>query len=912
MNVIIRSAKSTVLAQRTLRLASGEPVTVALGRASSGRRVVVIREALLKTAPNTARLLIVNDLPGAALDVAADGLPLVRGLGYGVASNPRSYPAFGPAVLSARRGATALGQATATLAAGSASLVAVLPRATGTLATVVVLPVAADPPVATVAPSISVGGGTAQTGATLTCAPGTWTGAGAPTFQWLRDGTPIAAATAATYILSGASDAGHRIDCRVSATGPGGTVRALATGAVTLPDLPVATNLPAISYVNGGLQLRCGSVTADWTGSPTLTFAWKRENVATGITTQNYTLAAAGADEGKTFTCTVSATNRSGTGTASKDFTVGVTPAASVAPAITGTAQDGRLLTASNGTWAPTPDHFTYQWLRDNVAIPNATLGTYLPGANDVGSVIKVTVTATIDGVPTTGTATSTGTAKIAPRYTDGTPTAPTGTLRDDQQLDASASVDANTAWNGVAGLTLGYRWRRCNEIGAACADIAGATASTYTLTAADVGQKVRVFVSASKNGSAATDSIGSTATGVIAPRPTAKPTITGASTAIDGTQLTASDPDSDWNSPPNVTLDRTYDWRSCAAAATAFTSCDPIAGASTTSGNLTPGAGEVGLAIKVQVTATANGASTLSTFASDGSASVAPIWTDGTPAAPAVQGGGALDANATLVAPATLSSATSWHGVTGLTVDLQWQRCDEHGASCADIGGETGSTYTLTSADAGQTLRVGAAASKGGSAASAATPSATTAVVAPGIDEVPDLNGSALVGRTITPSAGTWVSDIAVTTGGVELWGCPSTTTTYDAGTCTQRTLTMGSYRLVDQDGADGVNFFAVQTASVNGASTTAVSALRQAAPGLADQQHAALDQRHARRRLHAHGRPGRLARHERRRLHVRLPVAALRRRPAPELPGHRRLPRTAPTTPSRPTTSARSCASG
>jgi hypothetical protein len=37
---------------------------------------------------------------------------------------------------------------------------------------------------------------------------------------------------------------------------------------------------------------------------------------------------------------------------------------------------------------------------------------------------------------------------------------------------------------------------------------------------------------------------------------------------------------------------------------------------------------------------------------------------------------------------------------------DFFWTRCDRNGASCANIGGATGATYRLTSADVGDTIR--------------------------------------------------------------------------------------------------------------------------------------------------------------------------------------------------------------
>jgi hypothetical protein len=50
-------------------------------------------------------------------------------------------------------------------------------------------------------------------------------------------------------------------------------------------------------------------------------------------------------------------------------------------------------------------------------------------------------------------------------------------------------------AWTGTPPIALTYRWRRCDTTGSVCSDIAGATASSYTLLAADVGHKMRLRV---------------------------------------------------------------------------------------------------------------------------------------------------------------------------------------------------------------------------------------------------------------------------------------------------------------------------------------------------------------------------------------------------------------------------------
>src|SRR5581483_11647622 len=48
------------------------------------------------------------------------------------------------------------------------------------------------------------------------------------------------------------------------------------------------------------------------------------------------------------------------------------------------------------------------------------------------------------------------------------------------------------------------YQWRRCDSAGATCADIAGATAQTYVLQAADIGTTLRVVVTGTNAGGSA------------------------------------------------------------------------------------------------------------------------------------------------------------------------------------------------------------------------------------------------------------------------------------------------------------------------------------------------------------------------------------------------------------------------
>jgi len=66
----------------------------------------------------------------------------------------------------------------------------------------------------TAAPAIT---GTAQVGQTLTGGNGTIAGASFTSRRWFRDGSPITAATGATYVVQ-AADVGKRISQEVTAT----------------------------------------------------------------------------------------------------------------------------------------------------------------------------------------------------------------------------------------------------------------------------------------------------------------------------------------------------------------------------------------------------------------------------------------------------------------------------------------------------------------------------------------------------------------------------------------------------------------------------------------------------------------------------------------------------------------------
>lgn len=87
-------------------------------------------------------------------------------------------------------------------------------------------------------------------------------------------------------------------------------------------------------------------------------------------------------------------------------------PTNSTIPTISGTAQVGQTLTASQGTWTGSPTSYAYHWNRSGSAIAGATSATYAPVSGDIGATLTCTVTATNAGG--SAGATSAATAVVA------------------------------------------------------------------------------------------------------------------------------------------------------------------------------------------------------------------------------------------------------------------------------------------------------------------------------------------------------------------------------------------------------------------------------------------------------------------------------------------------------------------
>ena len=413
--------------------------------------------------------------------------------------------------------------------------------------------------------------------------------------------------------------------------------------------------------------------------------------------------------------------------------------AATGAPTISGTARAGETLTAITTGISDadglTNASFAYQWLADDADINGATGSSYTVATADEGKVIKVTVSFTDDA----GNAeTLTSAATTAVTLTGGSTNsleqsnqedvqensaatgAPTigGTAQVGESLTASTS-DISDA-DGVANASFTYQWL------AADADIDGATTSSYTLVAGDVGKAIKVRVSF-------TDDAGN------------EESVTSAATAaVTQPPLTAT----------------THDAPESHDGATAFTfelrfSEEPASGFSyttvrdhaftVTDGSLnnvrrleagknvwweitvTPDSdADVSIALNATTDCTAQGAICTSDGGklSGGLELVVPGPQENSAATGAPTIGRTAQVGETLTANTTGISDAD--GLANASFTYQWLADD------TEIAGATGSTYTLVAGDVGKSIKVRVSFTDDAGNAETLTSAATTAVAKP------------------------------------------------------------------------------------------------------------------------------------------------------------------------------------
>ena len=184
-------------------------------------------------------------------------------------------------------------------------------------------------------------------------------------------------------------------------------------------------------------------------------------------------------------------------------------PANSAVPTISGTTNVGDTLTAGNGTWSGYPaPAFTYQWKRcdsdgNNCAnVASATAGTYMIVSADQGNTLRDVVTAR------NGSGSSAATSNATAQVTGSPVNTALPTLSGPTPALGTALTVADGTWTGFQAPGFTRQWERCDQSGANCVDIGGATGTSYTLVPTDVGTTIRGRVTGTNTaGSSSADS---------------------------------------------------------------------------------------------------------------------------------------------------------------------------------------------------------------------------------------------------------------------------------------------------------------------------------------------------------------------------------------------------------------------
>lgn len=207
----------------------------------------------------------------------------------------------------------------------------------------------------------------------------------------------------------------------------------------------------------------------------------------TGAIKPSYTPLAS--DVGKKITLAVKGSKRGflSQTTTSSALTIQAAPLVKTpAPTLSGSVVPDGTLQIMTGLWDQGVT-FTYVWKKNDQVIDGESKASYLVRPSDVGSQISVQVSGSKPGFSTKSFTTTSDVVRPNSSLKAGTVTL-TGTYKVGSKLKARVS-----GW--PAGLTLNLQWMRDGK------KIPKATATSYVLTATDLGKKVSVVVTAEKPG---------------------------------------------------------------------------------------------------------------------------------------------------------------------------------------------------------------------------------------------------------------------------------------------------------------------------------------------------------------------------------------------------------------------------
>ncbi len=562
---------------------------------------------------------------------------------------------------------------------------------------------------------------TPHVGDTLHVATSGWTSGVSFTYQWMRDGTAISGATAASYVVTG-DDAGTKISVTASGTKTGFS----AASATSLETALV----PASSFTGGATPTISGdpsvgsTLSVDFgTLSPTptsVTYEWTSDGTVVG-TGSTYTATASDLDA--SIVVTIIATKVGYTTWESDPSNSVVVDFGTIelltAPTILGTARLGRTLTGTVGTWRHTPDSFDYQWYADGEPIDGATTTQFQPTEAEVGTTLAFEITAHKSGFnDEVALSAATAEVRFAAFNLQPVPTI-SGTVKVNSTLTAVPGSWSPTAESYV------YQWTRGGV------PIPGASSETYLLVPDDAGELIRVIVTGEHVGYEGDPKTSLPTVAVAVGTFTAKPAPTiNDTTPIVGQTLTATTPA--WTP---TTDSFAYQWNRTLSGVTTA-----ISGA--TSATYEVVAGDLGATLTVTSTGVLGGyASTSMTSAA--TSSVASGVFSASPV-PTISGTAAVGETLTAITGTWTPTAT---------LGYQWKRDGQN------ISGATTSTYALQHADADKFITVAVTGTRSSYSSITRTSAATVAVEPLTFEDVvtPTIDGDEVVGNTLRASTGTW-----------------------------------------------------------------------------------------------------------------------------------------------------------
>ncbi len=534
-------------------------------------------------------------------------------------------------------------------------------------------------------------------GATLTSSAGVWTSVPAVssyTYQWQRSAdltTPIwndiSGATSLNYVVTSV-DVGQLLRIRITATNTNGTgtVFAAQTTVAMVGYNSVAPVVRGNFVVGQTLEATDGTWSSPF--AITLGFQWFSAGSAiTGAVSPTFTLG--DAQIGKVITVTVTASTIQGSlSVTSPSRGTVLAVSNTVLPTISGSLQVGGTLTVSTGTWLNATTN-TYQWQTSSdssiwSAIAGATSASRTLSSAEAGLYIR----AQVFGNYTSGSAvayqttvTTSATAVVPANTAASIPTNSVSPLVTGAWIQGTTLSASTGTWSATG--TFTYQWQSLASGGTTWVNIAAAGSSTYLLLAGDTNKYVRVQVT-NTNSAGAGIAYSSARSLVDSPYNTALPTISSGSGGLRiGSVQTVTI--GTWSSGATITY--TYQWQS-SANATSWTNIS-----SATSATYTPTFDLANLQIRASVTATAVGASTVTT------ASIQGFLPPQATAIPTIF-------DTSTVGSIITSTTGSWPSTTSGFV-YQWQKSLDSGLTWADISAATTSTYTIISADLGSTIRL-------------------------------------------------------------------------------------------------------------------------------------------------------------------------------------------------------------